>query len=144
MFGWFDNLNFDQITLILIVSDLTIAVTIGLGLKLIARMQASSNDFQILPARAYESQEFGRDFSQHDFDPFSLPTEFVVMESLEGAVIRERFYTVLGSFCEAIYRDGRYRGNQCFVLSSPLYFCMVFLPCVMGFFASISLPTEIF
>ena len=112
MVSWFSNLSFDQLTLFFIAAELAIGVTIGLSLKLIARLQAASSRFQVMPARVYESQEFGRDFPQHGFDPFSLPTEFVVVESSEGVVIKERFYTVLGSFCEAMYRDGQYRGSQ--------------------------------
>ena len=125
-----------MVILALLVAELLVGSAVGVVIKFVVPRQAKhSESCQVIAARNYVSLKFGRNFPEYGFDPLSLPTNFVIVEKLDGLVVRERFYTFLGSCYEVVYKDGEYKEIQYSALSSPLYVCAVLLPTLIGFLA---------
>lgn len=121
--------------------ELLIGAVIGLISKQVAKSNASSaSDLHVVPARDYTSSYFGRNFPRHAFDTFRLPPEFVIVQSANGEILGEEFFTFLGSSTKARYENGEYKGHSFSALTSSMYFCTVVIPIVAGFFPALTLP----
>lgn len=113
--------------------ELFIGIVMGIALKSFAKAKAEqAEETKVIPANDYTSPHFGKKFPRVSLDPLQLPTEFVIVQYADDAMLCERFYTCLGQSTKATYQDGKLKAYGSSELSSPLYLMTIFIPIFFG------------
>jgi hypothetical protein len=93
-----------------------------------------NSEFRVVSSKEYTSNHFGEN-PPKPFDTFDLPLEFVVLQSIEGEIVSEDFYTFLGASTKADYQDGKFKNYSSAAWNSPVYLCTVLIPVLVGCFS---------
>ncbi|WP_299410366.1 hypothetical protein [Acaryochloris sp. IP29b_bin.148] len=132
----------DKLGIVLILkmmlAELLLGVTIGIGKKELARLQAMAMPTKrVFSARAYTSPSFGSELPRGSFNLLALAPSLVIVDYDDDQVRQETFYSPLGDHTSFV--DGRSTLIGASVLSSPTYLMIATLPMLLGFLGSLFL-----
>ncbi len=133
MFDNFDSLLIAKFA----IGELIIGIIAGIILKEVMRFNANKdNSCKVFDSKAYSSIKFGKFSPRYFGDALLLSPEFVIVKSLNGAVVSEEFFTFLGASSKFLYENGIYKGGEFSILIYPVYLFTVIVPIAVGFFPS--------